>query len=61
MQRTDDLRIRKMKEFIPPPHLIREFAFSDKAPETAANSRLALHRILIGQDDRERGVAVSFG
>ena len=52
MQRTDDLRIREMKELIPPSHLIREFACSDKASETAANSRHALHRILHAQDDR---------
>jgi 3-deoxy-7-phosphoheptulonate synthase len=52
MQRTDDLRIREMKELIPPSHLIREFACSDKASETAANARTALHRILHGQDDR---------
>ncbi|MDE2429786.1 MAG: 3-deoxy-7-phosphoheptulonate synthase AroG [Burkholderiales bacterium] len=52
MQRTDDLRIREMKELVPPSHLIREFACSDKASETAANARTALHRILHGQDDR---------
>ena len=52
MQRTDDLRIREMKELIPPSHLIREFACSDKASETAANARHALHRILHAQDDR---------
>ncbi|MBI3283959.1 MAG: 3-deoxy-7-phosphoheptulonate synthase AroG [Burkholderiales bacterium] len=52
MQRTDDLRIREMKELVPPSHLIREFACSDKASETAANARNALHRILHGQDDR---------
>lgn len=52
MQRTDDLRIREMKELVPPSHLIREFACSEKASETAANARHALHRILHGQDDR---------
>ncbi|MFZ6754687.1 3-deoxy-7-phosphoheptulonate synthase AroG [Undibacterium sp. Dicai25W] len=52
MQRTDDLRIREMKELVPPSHLIREFACSEKASETAANARTALHRILHGQDDR---------
>ncbi|MBC7404352.1 MAG: 3-deoxy-7-phosphoheptulonate synthase AroG [Cytophaga sp.] len=52
MQRTDDLRIREMKELLPPSHLIREFACSDKASETAANARHALHRILHAQDDR---------
>jgi 3-deoxy-7-phosphoheptulonate synthase len=52
MQRTDDLRIREMKELLPPSHLIREFACSMQASETAANARTALHRILHGQDDR---------
>ncbi|SDY59950.1 3-deoxy-D-arabinoheptulosonate-7-phosphate synthase [Collimonas sp. OK242] len=52
MLRTDDLRIREMKELVPPSHLIREFGCSEKVAETAANSRIALHRILHGQDDR---------
>lgn len=52
MPRTDDLRIREMKELTPPSHLIREFPCSEKAATTAANSRTALHRILHGQDDR---------
>ena len=52
MPRTDDLRIREMKELTPPSHLIREFACSEKAATTAANARTALHRILHGQDDR---------
>jgi len=41
-----------MKELIPPSHLIREFACSDKASTTVASSRAALHGILHGQDDR---------
>ncbi|HEV7617746.1 MAG TPA: 3-deoxy-7-phosphoheptulonate synthase AroG [Burkholderiaceae bacterium] len=52
MPRTDDLRIREMKELIPPSHLIREFSCSEKAASTAAGSRTALHRILHGEDDR---------
>ncbi len=52
MPRTDDLRIREMKELIPPSHLIREFPCTDKAGTTAAGARTALHRILHGQDDR---------
>ena len=52
MPRTDDLRIREMKELTPPSHLIREFACSEAAAQTAADSRVALHRILHGQDDR---------
>ena len=52
MPRTDDLRIRELKELIPPSHLIREFSVSDKAATVVADSRNALHRILHGQDDR---------
>ena len=52
MPRTDDLRIREMKELTPPAHLIREFPAGDKAEQTAAGARLALHRILHRQDDR---------
>ena len=52
MPRTDDLRIREMKELIPPSHLIREFPCAGKAAQTVATSRIALHRILHDQDDR---------
>lgn len=52
MQRTDDLRIREMKELLPPSHLIREFGCSEKASEVTANARIALHNILQGKDDR---------
>ncbi|MBB3223544.1 3-deoxy-7-phosphoheptulonate synthase AroG [Pseudoduganella umbonata] len=52
MQRTDDLRIREMKELTPPSHLIREFPCTEAASATASGARVALHRILHGQDDR---------
>ena len=52
MPRTEDLRIREMKELTPPSHLIREFACGEKAEQTAANARVALHQILHGKDDR---------
>ncbi|MES2151168.1 MAG: 3-deoxy-7-phosphoheptulonate synthase AroG [Pseudomonadota bacterium] len=52
MPRTDDLRIREMKELTPPAHLIREFACNDAIEQTTAAARVALHRILHGQDDR---------
>ena len=52
MPRTDDLRIREMKELTPPAHLIREFACSEAIEQTTAAARVALHRILHGQDDR---------
>lgn len=52
MPRTDDLRIREMKELTPPSHLIREFPVTPAAEQTASQARVALHRILHGQDDR---------
>jgi len=52
MPRTDDLRIREMKELTPPAHLLREFAAGPAAEHTVAGARMALHRILHGQDDR---------
>jgi 3-deoxy-7-phosphoheptulonate synthase len=52
MPRTDDLRIREMKELTPPSHLIREFPCSEKVATVTAGARNALHRILHGQDDR---------
>ena len=52
MPRTDDLRIRELKELTPPSHLIREFPCSEHISSVTANARTALHRILQGQDDR---------
>ncbi|MEO7031070.1 MAG: 3-deoxy-7-phosphoheptulonate synthase, partial [Herbaspirillum sp.] len=52
MPRTDDLRIREMRELTPPSHLIREFPCTGKAAKTVAASRITLHQILHGQDDR---------
>jgi 3-deoxy-7-phosphoheptulonate synthase len=52
MPRTDDLRIREMKELTPPSHLIREFSCTEKISGTVSNARTAIHRILHGQDDR---------
>ncbi|MFK3738229.1 3-deoxy-7-phosphoheptulonate synthase AroG [Massilia sp. TN1-12] len=52
MPRTDDLRIREMKELTPPSHLIREFPVTPAAEQTASQARVALHRILHAQDDR---------
>jgi 3-deoxy-7-phosphoheptulonate synthase len=41
-----------MKELTPPSHLIREFPVTPEAEQTASQARVALHRILHGQDDR---------
>ena len=51
--RTDDVRIREIKELAPPSHVLREFPLSEKAGEDASyETRQAIHRILHGADDR---------
>ncbi len=48
----DDVRIKEIKELIPPAHVLREFPATPKAAETAFATRHAIHRILYGADDR---------
>lgn len=50
--RTDDLRIREIKELVPPSKLLHEFAITDAAATTVAETRQAIHRIIHGADDR---------
>jgi 3-deoxy-7-phosphoheptulonate synthase len=50
--KTDDLRIKEIKELAPPAHLIREFPCTDKAAEVVYDTRQAVHRVLHGMDDR---------
>lgn len=50
--RTDDLRIREIRELSPPEELYREFPCSDRAAAPVASARKAVHEILRGQDDR---------
>lgn len=50
--KTDDLRIKAIKELTPPEHLLREFPISDIAAKTVYETRTAIHRILHGADDR---------
>ena len=49
---TDDLRIKEIKELVPPAHVFREFPVSDEAAQTTYEARAAIHRILHGADDR---------
>ncbi len=49
---TDDLRIREIKELIPPEQLLTEFPITDQAAETVYNARQAIHQILHEEDDR---------
>ena len=50
--RTDDIRIKEIKELVPPSHVLRESPVSDKAARTTYEARQAIHRILHGADDR---------
>jgi 3-deoxy-7-phosphoheptulonate synthase len=52
LQKTDDLRIKEIKELLPPSHVLREFPLTDKAAHTTFETRQAIHRILHGADDR---------
>ena len=49
---TDDLRIKEIKELLPPARLLADFPITDKAAETVYQTRQAIHRILHGADDR---------
>ncbi|MCX6019409.1 MAG: 3-deoxy-7-phosphoheptulonate synthase AroG [Chloroflexi bacterium] len=50
--KTDDVRIREIKELAPPAHLMREFPLSNDASRVVYNAREAIHGILHGNDDR---------
>ena len=49
---TDDLRIKEIKEMMPPAHVFREFPVGVQAAQTTYSARQAIHRILHGADDR---------
>ena len=49
---TDDLRIKEIKELVPPAHVFREYPVSSRAAQTTYSARQAIHRILHGADDR---------
>ena len=50
--RTDDLRIREIKELLPPAKLLGEVPITQRAAKTVYETRQAIHRILHGDDDR---------
>ncbi len=50
--RTDDVRIKEIKELAPPSHLIREFPISDSVSKVVYDARKAIHNILHSNDDR---------
>ena len=49
---TDDLRIRSIKELLPPVALLERFPLTEMASQTVFSTRTAIHKILSGQDDR---------
>ncbi|HEX7013142.1 MAG TPA: 3-deoxy-7-phosphoheptulonate synthase [Steroidobacteraceae bacterium] len=50
--RTDDLRIREIRELTTPEELMREYACTDEVSQRVAGTRRTLQRMLRGQDDR---------
>jgi 3-deoxy-7-phosphoheptulonate synthase len=50
--RTDDLRIRDIRELTTPEDLMREHPCTEQVSATVTAARQSLHRILHGQDDR---------
>src|SRR5213080_914676 len=50
--KTDDLRIKEIKELLSPDQIRREFPLTEKAAQTTYETRRAIHRILHGSDDR---------
>ncbi len=50
--RTDDLRIRDIRELTTPETLMREFALTERASATVAAGRAGVQGILHGRDDR---------
>ena len=52
INRTDDIRVREIREVIPPSHVLHEFPISEKAAKITFETRQIIHRILHGADDR---------
>ncbi len=50
--KTDDLRIREIREVIPPAQLHEELPLTDRASQTVAQARQAIQRLLRGEDER---------
>lgn len=52
MYQTDDVRINKIKDLLPPIALLERFPASEKATQSVVSGRAAIHNILNGKDDR---------
>ncbi len=52
MYQTDDVRINKIKDLLPPIALLERFPASEKATKSVVSGRAAIHNILNNKDDR---------
>ncbi len=52
LNQTDDIRISKIKELLPPIALLERFPATEKASESVISGRNAIHNILQGKDNR---------
>ena len=55
MYQTDDVRINKVKELLPPVAVLEKFPATESASTTVYEARKAIHNILKGNDDRLLG------
>ncbi|KAF0812365.1 Phospho-2-dehydro-3-deoxyheptonate aldolase, Phe-sensitive [Andreprevotia sp. IGB-42] len=49
---TDDVRIREIKELLPPVAVLEKYPVTETASTTTFQTRQAIHNILAGEDDR---------
>ena len=49
---TDDVRIKEIKELLPPVAVLEKYPATETASSTVVESREAIHHILQGEDDR---------
>jgi 3-deoxy-7-phosphoheptulonate synthase len=52
LHRTDDLRIKEIKELLAPDQIRKEFPLTETAAQITYETRQEIHRILHGADDR---------
>ena len=51
-RQVDDVRIKDIFELAPPSHLLREFKPSEAVEQLVFDTRLDIHKVLHGADDR---------
>jgi 3-deoxy-7-phosphoheptulonate synthase len=52
LYRTDDLRVREVRELIPADELLTDLPGTERSTEVTFRAREAIHRVLHGDDDR---------